>query len=544
MTGKYAKGLYYLQGTVRQAEANAANETVDHTKKWHARLAHMNIRSMEALARKGYLKREEIKKLEFCEGCAMGKSHKQKFPKGRHTTKETLEYIHTDLWGSPNLVSNLSGALYFLTLTDDISKKVWIYFLKTKDEVFSCFAEWKLMVENQTGKRVKCLRTNNGLEFCNRKMDDLCKESGIRRHKTCSYTPQQNGVSERLNRTIMDKVRSMLVEIGLSESFWAEAASTAVYIINRSPNASIRFEIAEERWSNMRPEYSHLKSFGCVAYVHQVKQKTSPMASKGVFLGYGQGTKGYRVWLIEEQRVVISKDVVFNEEQLFKDIKKEEDSAVQTKETTTVQVQKKKVTFKSNLEELYVGETSNAGGAVGDETRPTNQNKDSQGNTGNIPEEESTGSEGEDEDTESINLDTYVMARDKERRKIRPPSKFEDADEEMHSLEKNHTWDYTERPKDHKVIGCKWLYKYKPGIPGVEKPRHKSRLVAIGYAQTEGIDYNEVFAPVVKHVSIRLLLLAVVQYSLELEQLDVKTAFLHGVLKEIVYMEQPEGYMK
>lgn len=97
LMGKYAKGLYYLQGTVRSAEASLANETVDHTKRWHTRLAHMNIRSMEALARKGYLKREEIKKLEFCEGCVMGKSHKQKFPRGRHTTKEILEYIHTDL---------------------------------------------------------------------------------------------------------------------------------------------------------------------------------------------------------------------------------------------------------------------------------------------------------------------------------------------------------------------------------------------------------------------------------------------------------------
>lgn len=117
------------------------------------------------------------------------------------------------------------------------------------------------------------------------------------------------------------------------------------------------------------------------------------------------------------------------------------------------------------------------------------------------------------------------------------------SDEEMDSLKKNHTWDYVERPKDHKVIGCRWIHKLKPGIPGVEKPRHKSRLVAKGYAQTEGVDYNEIFAPVVKHVSIRLLLSAVVNYDLELEQLDVKTAFLHGILKEKVFMEQPEGYI-
>lgn len=356
MTGKYTNGLYHLQGTARHANANAAKEGVDHTKRRHQRLAHMNIRSMETLARKGYLKREEVKSLGFCKACAMGKFHKQKFPKGTHTTKGVLKYIHTDIWGSPNTVSSLSGAHYFLTLTDDFSKKVWIYFLKTKEEVFCCFAEWKLMVENQTEKRVKCLRSDNRLEFCNQKMDNLCEESGIKRHKTCPYTPKQNDISLRMNRTIMDKVRAMLMETGLDESFWAEASSTSVYIINRSPNSFIGFEIPEERWTGTKPGYnSHLRSFGYLAYVHQVKEKTSPRATKGVLVGYRKGTKGYRVWLLKEQRVVISKDVVFNEQQLFKDIKKEKDRCVTTNEPTVASKGKKKVTFSCNLEDFYVG---------------------------------------------------------------------------------------------------------------------------------------------------------------------------------------------
>lgn len=116
-------------------------------------------------------------------------------------------------------------------------------------------------------------------------------------------------------------------------------------------------------------------------------------------------------------------------------------------------------------------------------------------------------------------------------------------DEEMKFLEANETWKLVKRPKDRKVIGCKWVYRKKPGIPGVEKPRHKSRLVAKGYSQREGIDYQEVFSPVVKHVSIKLLLAITVQEDLELEQLDVKTAFLHGFIEEEIYMEQPEGYV-
>ena len=273
---------------------------------------------MDALVRKGYLKREDINTLGFCEACAMGKSHKQSFPKAMHTTKGILDYVHSDLWGSPNVTPSLSGSKYFLTLIDDFSRKVWIFFLRTKDEAFQKFVEWKVLVENQTGKRLKCLRTDNGLEFCNHSFDKVCKESGIKRHKTCPYTPQQNGVSERMNQTIMDKVRSMLVEIGLDAKFWAEAASTAVYVINRSPASAIGFEVPEAIWTGSDPRYDHLKRFGCVAYVHTVADKISPRATKGIFLGYAEGTKGFRVWLLNEEKVITSKDVIFHEDHLYK----------------------------------------------------------------------------------------------------------------------------------------------------------------------------------------------------------------------------------
>ena len=114
--------------------------------------------------------------------------------------------------------------------------------------------------------------------------------------------------------------------------------------------------------------------------------------------------------------------------------------------------------------------------------------------------------------------------------------------DEYESLKNNKMWDIVDRPKDKTVIYCRWLYKKKPGIPGVEDPRHKSRLVARGFTQREGIDYEEVFAPVVKHISIRVLMSVVVNHDLELEQMDVNTTFLHGNLELELYMEQPEGF--
>ena len=117
-------------------------------------------------------------------------------------------------------------------------------------------------------------------------MDKMCKEAGFKRHRTCTYTPQQNGVAERMNRIIADKIRCMLAEFGLEKKFWGESAATAVYLINRTPNASIESKIPEEVWSGVKVEFSHLRRFRCVAYVHIVQDKMSSRALKGIFMGY------------------------------------------------------------------------------------------------------------------------------------------------------------------------------------------------------------------------------------------------------------------
>ncbi|CAA7014375.1 unnamed protein product [Microthlaspi erraticum] len=520
LVGKYEQGLYYLQGQIRVPEVNAAKAVVDMTKRWHSRLAHMSLSSMEILVRKGLLKSEEVKQLEFCEACTMGKSHKQSFKKAKHTTNEILGYVHSDLWGSPNVTPSLSGARYFLTMIDNYSRKVWIYFQKTKDEAYQNFADWKVLVENQTGKKLKCLRTDNGLEFCNQQYDKLCRESGVKRHKTCLYTPQQNGVSERMNRTIMDKVKSMLQETGLEGEFWAEAASTAVYIINRSPSSAIEFEVPEYLWTGIKPGYSHLRRFGCVAYVHTVSDKISPRDTKGILLGYAQGTKGYMIWLLDDLRVTVSKDVVFNEDQVYK---QRDSETTQTVQATGKQGKRKVVTFSDDLVE-YQSEESEQSEQSGQSTSvPSSVQGGAAQNTETKSESESSSSS--DDETEEKNevtqdLSEYLLARDRDRRQTKKPSKYGEADivafslicadsinldepksyaeaqrskdkklwnaaedEEMDSLIKNLTWILTNKPTDQKVIGCRWLYRLKPGIPKSELPRHKARLVAKGYAR-------------------------------------------------------------
>ena len=327
LSGRYHQGLYYLQGTVLRGEVNLSRAEKNMTNVWHSRLGDMSLNNMSELVKRGFIIDKEVKTLDFCEHFIIGKSHKQSFPKAKHVTNGILEYVHSDLWGSPSTPDSLFGNKYFVTFIDDFSKKVWIYFLKTKDEVFSKFREWKAEVEKKTEKKLKCLRTDNGLEFCNRQFDDYCKQAGIKRHRTCTYTPQQNGVSERMNMTIMDKVRCMLAESGLDQSFRAEAVSTAIYMINRSPNSTLNFRLPEEVWSGSKPDIGHLRTFGCSAYVHITEEKTGPRALKGVFVGYPMGTKGYRVWIPQEGRCRTSRNVVFNEDELYKHTTNQENAS-------------------------------------------------------------------------------------------------------------------------------------------------------------------------------------------------------------------------
>ena len=160
------------------------------------------------------------------------------------------------------------------------------------------------------------MRTDNGLEFCGEEFNALCQKYGIARHHTLVRTPQQNGVAERMNRTIMEKVRCMLSHANLDKDFWVEAATTAAYLINRSPHRSLDGNIQEILWSGNSIDYSDLRVFGCPVYVHINEGKLVPRAVKCIFLGYGSGVKGYRVWCPDPKyrKIIHSRDVTFNED--------------------------------------------------------------------------------------------------------------------------------------------------------------------------------------------------------------------------------------
>ena len=201
-----------------------------------------------------------------CEGCVLGKHHREMFEKGKaQRAKEPLQLIHSDLCG-PLETHSLSHAFYFLTFIDDFTHKTWVYFLKYKSETFSKFQEFKTMVENESNKKIKTLRTDNGGKFIKNEFDAYLSKHGIQHQKTVPYTPQQNGVAERKNITLVEMARCMLYSKGLHKKFWAEAVCCANYILNKVPHRSVLHVTPEEKWNGRKPDISNFNVFGSESF--------------------------------------------------------------------------------------------------------------------------------------------------------------------------------------------------------------------------------------------------------------------------------------
>ena len=196
-----------------------------------------------------------------------------------------------------------------------------MYTMKTKDEALRIFLKWKTMIEAQIGRRIKCLHTDNGGEYRNDPFQKFCEDNGIVRHFTVRNTLQENGVAERMNQTLLEKVRCMLSNAGLGKEFWAEAITYASHLINRLPSIAIDGKTPLEQWyGKPANDYDSLHVFGSIAYYHVKESKLDPRAKKAIFLGITSGVKGYRLWCPETKKVVFSRDVTFDETAILKPV--------------------------------------------------------------------------------------------------------------------------------------------------------------------------------------------------------------------------------
>ncbi|KAL5758246.1 hypothetical protein ACOSP7_020857 [Xanthoceras sorbifolium] len=494
---------------------------------WHQRLGHMSEKGMKTLLSKGKLPDLKAVDVGLCEDCIFGKQKKVSFAKiGKIPKAEKLELVHTDVWG-PSPVSSLSGSLYYVTFIDDSTRKVWVYFLKKKSEVFDTFRKWKAMVENETGLKIKRLMSDNGGEYRDSRFREFCANSGIKMEKTVPMTPQQNGVAERMNRTLNERARSMRLHAGLPKMLWAEAVNTAAYLINRGPSVPLDGGIPEEVWSGKEVNISHLRVFGCISYVHIDSAKRSKLDAKSkkcVFFGYGGDEFGYRFWDYENRKIIRSRDVIFNENLMYKD------RSIAESSSSTTEAETKEF---AEFEEISGSDVQISPETVQEEPSAPELRRSSR-----VPKPIQRYSP-------SLH---YLLLTDSgepecydEAMQVEDSVKWESAmRDEMDSLMSNQTWELAELPPGKKALHNKWVFRIKEEHNG--NKRYKARMVVKGFQQKEGIDYNEIFSPVVKLTTIRLVLKIVAAENLHLEQLDVKTAFLHGDLEEEIYMRQPEGF--
>lgn len=593
LIAKRVGNLYYVCND--SEETNWASTRNNHVSidTWHCRLGHLNEKDLTEMLKKNFVDQVNIKrKLQPCDICIRGKMTTLPFPKKSDRKTGVLDLVHSDVWG-PSRTESLGKARYFVTFIDDCSRWCEVYFIRNKSDVLRVFKEYKARMERQTGRKIKCLMSDNGGEYCNHDFDVFLKQNGIRHRLTVSNTPQQNGVAERKNRSLVDITRCLLIQSGLSKGFWAETVYTANYLRNRCPSKSLNgctpFEVLYET----SPNLNHLRVFGSRVFVlnkDTQKDKLEDRSIEGIMIGYSEESKGYRIWLNEARKVVTARDVKFFEETIpgiksyesnGKILNKQEEKVEIPVEMNT-KISTNRASSDGSMTEISMQETemrNETTRSLEENTvnkklvrgagRPRFLRSGSRGRPRKIYSEREINTE----DNEEANDEGDVMSHNENQIDIVSNENFENDNqddlaaivtsdlvgdisfreavngkdseewmkviaEEIRNLIRNNTWDLVNRPKNRDVVTCRTILRNKIKPDG-SLERRKARVVARGFSQRKGIDYSETFAPVARLESVRFLMALAAQKNLMVYQMDIVAAYLNGDLDEEIYMELP-----
>ena len=501
---------------------------------WHRRLGHRNSDTIKKIVENNYasgIKINPCDHIMICTSCIKGKMARTPFPKQTNSkAQKPLDLIHSDLCG-PMKTMTPGKKKYFLTFIDDYSRYTTVFLLHNKDEVPEKLEEYLAQVNNIFGGMPRVLRTDNGSEYTSGKTQAILRKHGIMFQTTVPYNPEQNGVAERMNRTLCESGRSMLFDADMPTTYWGEAITTACYLQNRLPGKATT-KTPYELWNKRKPDLRHIRIFGSKAYVHIPKEKRTKWdacAKEGVLVGYSESQKGYRILHQDTNKVTVSRSVIIDETSLCSKFEPQTQTIQTEKESTSVTQENKE----SDTEIEITAEESKP------ESEPEipSVRKSTRINKG-VPAERLS----------------YIARRAvqtepgswKEMQKLPMHEKQvwnKAADEEMTSLEDLQTWTLSELPQGKHAIGCKWVFKTKCNSEG-KVCRYKARLVAKGYSQKFGEDYDATFAPVAKQSTFRTLMTVAAMRTMIVKHHDIKTAFLNGDIEEEIYMSQPEGYLK
>ncbi len=508
---------------------------------------------------------------QFCEECALAKQTRRNFRGQPQRTKERLGKIHLDLSG-PHPAS-VRGERYFLLLLDEATRKRWVVFLKQKSDTPGAIRAFLTQMETQTGLKVKRWHSDNGGEFISKVMEEINKTNGIIHEPTAPYNPEQNGSAERSIYTIWDGARALFKDTNLDINLWPEMVRTKVYLLNLSPTNALKGITPHEAWEHTKPDLSHLRVVGSVGYKSTPRallKTKDDRAEKCILLGYG-GTNQYRVFNIIKQRVELVRDIRFREDdhkpsdKIVPNISANHDPPPDSPTKEVHHGQKrprdespnhdgpsKRTRSKGPWDETMFAKCQqcpepNAAGLLQEIqatiARLEGQDRDPATSiSALLASVEAYQSIAEEVLRDPIDYDPQEPTNYKKAKASPQAPKWDTSmTEELASLAENQTWTLVPRPTHQKVLGGKWVYKLKRG-PGGEIQRYKARWVVRGFEQRYGIDFNETFAAVVKPMTYKALFAIAARNDWEIEQMDVKTAFLYGDLDDEVYVEMPTGF--
>ncbi|KAL0402574.1 UNVERIFIED_CONTAM: Retrovirus-related Pol polyprotein from transposon RE1 [Sesamum latifolium] len=428
--------------------------------------------------------------LGMCEICPLAKQSRLPFSLCDKQAAEIFDLVNMDIWGPYNQPS-LSHCTYMLTLVDDHSRSTWTYLMKYKSQAVSVLKAFHRMIFTQFGKRIKTIRSDNGTEFLSLECQNFMIEEGIVHQRTCTHTPQQNGIIEIKHKHLLQIARALMFQSNMPAMFWSEALLTATYIINRLPTQVLNWKSPFEVLRKRTPEYTHMRVFGSLCFATNVqphKRKFDYRSIKAVFLGYATGQKGYRLYDFNTHSLIVSRDVVFHED-VFPYAQKQLDPV-----TCTLPINLDDV---DHLSSKTQGLEEDNHDTVSEELHVTPQEPEACTEPVIRRSSRVTTKPAWMQDfycthfddpvphiTSFSPLHTYFLTS---LTNLQEPRSYKQAYQlpewrkamqtELDALLKNDTWDVTALPTGKKPIGCRWIYKLKLKADG-SIDKYKARLVA------------------------------------------------------------------
>nr|KYP51497.1 Retrovirus-related Pol polyprotein from transposon TNT 1-94 [Cajanus cajan] len=503
------------------------NHVVSNTyKQWHLRLGHPHHDSLTKALQTCNIRLPTVNKIsDFCDSCCIAKSHRLPSQPSTTVYSKPLELVFLDVWVPASLESSC-GYLYFLTCVDACTKYMWIYLLRRKSDVYSNFQNFKALAEKQFQTPLKSVQTDGGGEF--RTLIPFLQQEGILHRLTCPYMHHQNGTVERRHRHIIELGLAMLHHSALPLKFWDHAFLTATYLINRLPSSSVGFQSPYKLIHNKDPDYAFLKVFGCSCFplLRPYNQhKIQPRSEECLFLGYSPSHKGYKC-LSRSGRIYISKDVIFNEGRFpYNDLF-----------ITTTQASIP-ATSVSILPSLVCSHNPSSSTLISPAITASSGSSESNflpsSTPVNISTTSPTASSSSNSPPAPPRNDHPMITRSKNgiiqprinatlllsnvepktvKSALTDPHWLAAMQAEITALHANRTWTLVELPSGRKPIGCRWVFRLKENPDGSIN-KYKARLVAKGFHQQPGVDFSETFSPVVKPVTIRIVLSLAVTFQ-------------------------------